>query len=92
MNKFSLSFIKIKNSKLFFELVRAVLEHEITRRSIALHYFPSRRHRNDKLNMQQLILKKERIFERKVFDGDLDRRIQANIRENPQRFFSVSVL
>ena len=50
-----------------------------TRDAVAMRYFPSRRHRNDRLNMIHLIWKKKRIFE-KVGDGDLDRRIHANVR------------
>ena len=37
----------------------------ITRVAVALQYFPSRRHRNDRLNIQHLIFKKKGIFERK---------------------------
>ena len=42
-----------------------------TRGAVALRYFPSRRHRNDRLNIQQLILKKKPIFEKKKLSMEI---------------------
>ena len=42
-----------------------------TRGAVALRYFLSRRHRIDRLNIQQLILKKKPIFEKKKLSMEI---------------------
>ena len=40
-------------------------KHFQTRGAVALQYFPSTRHRHDRLNIQQMIFGKKTFFERK---------------------------
>ena len=61
--------ISKKWSTIFFEL------HIPTRGTVALRYFSSKRHRNDTLNIQQLIFKKKTFLREKVVDGYLDGKI-----------------
>ena len=65
-----------------------ILKLNETRSAVALQNFPSRWHQNDRLNIQQLILTKKSIFEKIIVDGNLDERIQANVR-NKTRDSSV---
>ena len=52
-----------------------------TKRAVALQYFLPKQRRNDRMNIQQLVLKKKPIFDRKKFvDEDRDEKIHATLR------------
>ena len=63
----------------------------LTKGAVVLRYSPWRRHRNDRLNIQHLILEKKLIVEKKIVDGDLDGRIQANVRKKTSDFSVLEV-
>ena len=59
-----------KNSKWCF-LPEQISVVRMTRGAIALRFFPSSRHRKDRLKKQQMILRKKRHFERKMLSMDI---------------------
>ena len=57
---------------------------KMTRGAVALWHFPLSWLKNDRLNIKHLLLKKTQFWEKKVVDGELDGRIQANLRNKPE--------
>ena len=63
-----------------------------TRGTVALQYFPLGRHKNDRLNMQQLVLKRKTPFEKNKLSIEiLMEKLKPikGIKKNKKRIFSV---